>query len=158
MTDDGIVIAEETLAALWRDAQHLFADHCENVGEARDAHHGKNVALMFRLADIGAFHVMTARCNGRVFGYLCTLISPSLEAVGLLVGVQTLFFASRDAAGMNLGPRLQRASIEALRAKGVGEIYMRAGIRGAGPRLGALYQRLGAQGFGSLYKLSLKAA
>jgi hypothetical protein len=30
---------------------------------------------------------------------------------------------------------------------------MRAGVVGAGPRMGALYRRLGAEPFGELYKM-----
>ena len=54
--------------------------------------------------------------------------------------------------------KLQRAAIETLQARGVNEVFFRAGVRGSGPRMGAMYRRLGAADDGQLYKLNLKAA
>jgi hypothetical protein len=51
--------------------------------------------------------------------------------------------------------KLQRASLAALRERGVDEVVMRAGHRGSGPRLGTIYRRLGAEEFGNLYRLEL---
>lgn len=45
--------------------------------------------------------------------------------------------------------------IEALRAKGVTELWERAGTRGAGPQLGTLYRRLGFNEAGQLYRKEL---
>jgi hypothetical protein len=54
--------------------------------------------------------------------------------------------------------KLQRASIEALRKKGVGEVCFRAGIKGDGARMAAIYRRAGAEYSGEMYRLPLKAA
>jgi hypothetical protein len=51
--------------------------------------------------------------------------------------------------------KLQRASIEALRNKGVGEVIFRAGTRGSAERVSVLYRRLGGEDFGQLYRLDL---
>jgi hypothetical protein len=37
----------------------------------------------------------------------------------------------------------------------VNEIVYRAGVRGSGPKLGAIFRRLGADDFGQIYKLVL---
>jgi hypothetical protein len=63
------------------------------------------------------------------------------------------FFASKDMPGV--GMKLQRASIEALRQRGVGELLMKAGVRGDGPRLGSMFRRLGAEDCGQLYRIAL---
>jgi len=97
---------------------------------------------------------MTARSNGRMFGYLMTVIGPSLDARDRLAGFHTIFFASPLIRG--LGMKLQRAALDALRARGVQEVQMRAGHRGSGPRLGTFYRRLGAEEFGQLYRLELE--
>lgn len=154
----GISIQEEPAAAVYRDGQALFSEHCLAVGEPEDEWTRKNIPLMFRLEETGSLHLVTARCNGRMLGYLKTVIGPSMERVGVLCGTQTLFFASRDALGMGLGESLQKASIAALSRRGVTEIYMREGVRGSGPKLGVLYRRLGASDHGHLYRLKMEAA
>jgi len=155
---NGVSIQAEKLETFIRDGEHLFAEHCLAVGEPEDEWTRKNIPMIERLEDAGGWLFMTARCNGRMLGYLQTLVGPSLEAVGRVSGTQGLFFVSRDAKGMNLGMKLQRATIETLKARGTYEIMMRAGVRGSGPDLGVMYRRLGAEEFGHLYKLKLKAA
>jgi GNAT superfamily N-acetyltransferase len=152
---DGVTIQEEPFETFWRDGQSLFAEHRAAVGESGI---GLNVDLAHRLDAMGAGLIITARSNGRMFGYLSTIIGPSLGDDGTTSGTQVPFFVSKDAVGMNLAARLQRACIDALRRRGVDEVIMRAGVRGSGPRLGVLYRRFGAEEFGQLYRLDLKAA
>ena len=154
--EDGIDVYEEPLSVFWRDAQDLFREHCKAVGEPEDQFLRKNLPLIQRIADAGGCQILTVRCNGRMLGYLASVIAPSLEEVRLITATQTLAFVTKDAPSeKNLMIRMQRASIEEMKARGVGEIYMRAGIRGDGPRMDVVYRRLGAKEFGSLYKLTL---
>ena len=89
-----------------------------------------------------------------MFGYLISVIGPTLASDTNTMGVHTHFYASPLFPG--LGRKLQNASIDAMRRRGVDDAFMRAGVRGAGPRLGSLYRRLGASECGSLYHISLK--
>jgi GNAT superfamily N-acetyltransferase len=91
-----------------------------------------------------------------MFGYLLSVIAPSLDSPNEINAEHTIFFASPEIR--NLGMRLQRAAIDALRARGVDHVLMRAGHRGSGPRLGTFYRRLGADEFGQLYRLTLEDA
>jgi len=153
---DGVTIQQEPFEALFQDGRALFAEHSLQVGEAPDSYLSKNIPLMRVLEEIGAMQITTARSNGRMFGYLMAIISPSLESPEVTTGVHTLFFADRAFPG--LGMKLQRASIAALRARGVDEIVLRAGPRGSGPKMGALYRRLGAVDHGQLFILDGKTA
>lgn len=155
---DGVTIQEEYSATVHRDGADLFAEHCKAVGEPEDQWTRKNIPLMYQLEDAGLMQFVTARLNGRLIAYLQTPMGPSLEEIGRLWGAQALFFVSESARGMGLGMALQRASIDLLKRRGLGEITMRAGIRGEGPRLGILYRRLGAEEFGHLYRLDLRKA
>lgn len=156
--EDGVLIQEELLETFRRDAEELLAAHCIAVGEADDEFQRKNWPMIEHLERAGAWHIMTARLNGRMLGYLASVVGPSLERVGVMTATQAPFFVADDARGLNLGMRLERASIRGLQQRGVTEIYMRAGVRGSGPRLGVLYRRLGAKEHGQMYKLELKAA
>ena len=156
--DDGITIRQEPWPIFWKDGVDLFREHCKAVDEPEDQYLRKNLGMFSALDKTNRWHVVTARCNGRMLGYLVSIIAPSIESERVTTATQTLFFVSEDAKSKALGLRLQRASIAALHGRGVNEIYMRAGVRGAGPNLGTLYRRVGAREFGSLYKLSLNGA
>jgi hypothetical protein len=153
---EGLTIQQEPFDIWYRDAVPLFAEHLIATGESPDAFSQKNVALMRRLDQMGNLQVTTARSNGRMFGYLMTVIGPSLEAPERLSAMDTTFFAS--SVFPRLGMKIQRASIAALAERNVHELVMRAGTRASGPKLGAFYRRLGAEEFGQLYRLELKAA
>jgi GNAT superfamily N-acetyltransferase len=154
---DGVTIQEEPYDVAWRDAEALMAEHCVEVGEASDNYLRKNVALFQRLSDVGAWQIMTARMNGRMLGYLSAVIGPSLEHTDPICAQLSLFVA-KDGRGLNLHTKLQAATIEAARSKGVREVFMRAGTRGAGKRLGVLYRRFGAEDDGQTFRLRLEAA
>jgi hypothetical protein len=153
---DGMEIRQEPFDTFLRDAVDLFAQHAFEVGEPPDAWKRKNLPLMHELNDRGELIVTTARSNGRMFGYLHAVLSQSLESPDIRTAYHTTFFASRDTRG--LGMKMQRSSIAALKRAGVDELYLRAGTRGSGPKMGVLYRRLGAEDFGQYFKLQLKDA
>ena len=146
---------QESLATLLRDGAGLIAEHLVMVGEPPQIDM-KNLPLLSKLEDCGVLHITTARQNGRMFGYLLSFAAPSLEAEKRREAMPASFYTSPDAPG--LGLKLQRAGIEHMRAQGVDTVFFRAGVRGAGPRMGALYKRLGAIPFGEMYSLDLKGS
>lgn len=152
---DGMTIEQVSFDTFLDKGRHLFAEHLLEVGEPPDAYLAKNIPVMRGLYETGAMQVTVAHSNGRMFGYLMAIIGPSLEQEGRTSAMHLTFYASKDAPG--LGLKLQRSSIEALRERGIDEVLMRAGTRGSGPRMGALYRRLGAVDYGQLYMLPLKA-
>lgn len=153
---DGMTFQQDTFEDFYRDGQRLFASHLAQVGESPDAFSKKNLDLMRRLDGLGNMQIVTARSNGRMFGYLMTVLSPSLESPDLRSAIHTTFFASPDVPG--LGLKLQRHALAALRERGLDEVWWRAGPRGDGPRMGTLYRRLGASPDGEIYRLDLRSA
>lgn len=146
---DGMTFQCEAFRDFVRDAEALIVDHCALVG--RNASLDFNVPLFQALGDVGALQTMTARSNGRCFGYLVSVVEPSLDGVGVVQAHHTMFYTAPEVRG--LGVRLLMRANDALRERGVDQIWMRAGIAGSGPRMGAVYRRLGAQEYGQLYKL-----
>lgn len=153
---DGITLQTEDFDAWERDGAKLFAEHCVAVGEAPEDWRKKNIPLMRKLYELGLMQIMTGRCNGRMFGYLMTIISPSLESEGLITAQNTTFYAGPEFPG--LGIKLQRAAVKALAERGVGEVKLQAGVRGSGERVEALFKRMGAEYGGKVYRLDLKEA
>lgn len=152
---DGMTFQQEPFRSFYAEAKPLFEEHLVQTEQSPDAHGLKNLALLEMMDDMGALQVMTARSNGRMFGYLMSAIGPSLDSPKVTQAWHTIFFASPDCRG--LGMKLQRAALQALRNRGVDEVLMRAGVRGSGPRLGTIYKRLGAEDFGRVYRLELEA-
>ena len=156
-TIEGVTFACEPFSwETFREAIPLFREHLVQTDQSPDDYLAKNLPLFDALAKHGALHCMTARSNGRLFGYLVSVVGPSLDSPDRIEAQHTIFFA--HPAIRNLGMQLQRAAAETLRERGVTDLYMRASVRGVGPRLGSFYRRLGARPFGELYHLELAEA
>lgn len=153
---DGLAIGTEPFDTFLRDGAHLFAEHSVLVGEKADSYLDKNIPLFRKLYEIGCLQVVTARSNGRMFGYLLTLIGPSLEDEIRQSAVHTTLYASATIPG--LGMKMQRFAETALRERGVDEAWGRSGVRGSGPKMDVMYRRLGYEFSGELHRLDLKAA
>jgi hypothetical protein len=149
---DGVTFQVETFAS-FNDAIPLFREHLVQIDQAPDEYLHKNLPLFQHLDAIGALHCVTARCNGRMFGYLVSIVFPSLESAEILQAEHTIFFASPSIR--RLGMRLQRAALDSLKARGVGQVVMRTGPRADGPRLGTIFRRLGAEPWGQMYRLDM---
>jgi hypothetical protein len=150
---EGFTFQHEPARQFHADARDLIAQHFCQIGEAPDTGENGNWPLIYEMDDRGLIQTMTARSNGRIFGYLQTAMGPAFETPDITQAWHTLFYASPDTHG--LGMKLQRAALSRLREIGVGEVIMRAGVRGDGPRLGTLYRRLGAEGIGDMYRVGL---
>jgi hypothetical protein len=149
----GITFQTEDCDTWKRDAKRLFESHCVVVGENVDEWESKNWELFKALETVGALQITTARSNGRMFGYLMTIIAPSLVSDKVTSATHTTFYA--DPAFPGLGMKLQREALARLKDRGVDEVVWEAGKRGSGPRLGAMYRRLGAVEHGETYRLQL---
>jgi GNAT superfamily N-acetyltransferase len=150
---DGFTFAAEDFDGWLADAQPLFRRHMTATGQDPDRAMMKNFPLLKQLTGVGATLITTARQNGRMFAYLLAILTPTLDEAGVLTAHLMLPFASPDAPG--IGRKLHAAMIDMLREKGVSQVLARAGVRGDGPRLGSLYQRLGFVPDGALYRLDL---
>jgi hypothetical protein len=155
-TGPELVLEFESFKNLLDTGQLAMKEHCLEVGENPDNYANKNLALLQSYDNAGALQITVAKSNGRIFGYLVTIIGESLESTGRLSGCHTAFYSSPDYPGIGL--KLQRKAAEGLRNRGVSEVVMRAGIRGAGDRISTLYRRMGAEPFGTYYRLQLKEA
>jgi len=154
-TPDGFTIQAESFDSFYRDGKALMEAHVVAIGEAPDSHLLKNIALMRQVDYEGRMVMLTARSNGRMFGYLMTILAPSFESPDLRSAIQLTHFASPDAPG--LGMTMQRMAVSHLKAEGRDEVFFRAGPRGDGPRMASVYKRLGAVPDGELFRLNLRA-
>lgn len=151
-THEDFVIDEEPFETFFKDGVHLFREHCVLVGEPPDEYLHKNLSLARKLAESGMVQIVTARSNGKMFGYVTTMLSPDLEHddQNCHTAHQLNFYVSPDARG--LGMRLQRESLRRIEARGGRwRVVGRAGPRGDGPRMGTVWKRLGLEPDGQLW-------
>ncbi|HUN00405.1 MAG TPA: hypothetical protein PLI96_07975 [Halothiobacillus sp.] len=156
VASDSFTFQQESLEQFIADAPKLFGQHLIEVGEHPDAWRDKNLELMGVLESLGVLHITTARSNGRMFGYIMSLTAPALDSRTGRDGLHTLFYVSPEAPGLAL--KLQRASVEFLRSQGCDQIAFRAGTRGPGEKMSAIYRRIGAQDAGHMFTLDFKEA
>jgi hypothetical protein len=152
---EGMTFQVESVEDWQRDGRRLFEDHCALVGEDPREWTQKNWDLFRTIEQGGGMQITTARSNGRMFGYLMTLVSPSLVSAGITSAYNTTFYADPTFPG--LGAKLQRESLAMLKKRGVHDVFFEAGSRGSGARIGSLYKRLGAHDHGQVYRLPLEA-
>ena len=150
---EGVTFQHEPFRQFWRDVPPLISEHALEAGEAPDYPATFNVPLLEALDDLGMLQTITARQNGRMFGYLMSIVTPTIESPDMLDAWHTIFYASPDMPG--IGMKLQRAAVDALRERGATQVFMRAGYRASGPRLGTFYRRLGARDIGTMYRLEI---
>lgn len=150
---DGMTFNVERFDDWFRDAQDLFRQHMVVTGQDVDDFRTKNIPIARKIDQMGMMQIVTARMNGRMFGYLMSIISPSLDGDHWMAQHFPVY-ASPDFPG--LGMKLERNAVDRLRERGVSEVFARAGIRGSGPRLGTLYRRLGYEPYGELFRLGLE--
>jgi hypothetical protein len=153
-SSDGLEIREESFATSFQDAIPLFEQHCVAIGEPPDEWTRNNIGLIEQMDKSGVLQILTARANGKMFGYLLTTLGIGIDSDSGKSASHTLFFASKEWPGAGL--RLQRAALGLLKAKGYSEVIMRSGI-GLGARVETIYKRLGAELDGKLYRIRLES-
>lgn len=130
------------------DGETLFAEHGVSWGGDADWQR-INLPLLQQLDELGSLHVFTARSNGRLFGYLLSIVGPCVDDREMIVAEQVGFCA--DPTWRTLGMKTQRAAIEDLRGRGVHRVLMPAHV----PKIDAFYRRLGAVASGAVYAMEL---
>ena len=147
---DGMTFRQELWDTFFRDGKHLF-EAISPVAGTGTHYREKNLPLYRMMSQFGSLQITTARCNGRMFGYVLTATGPSLDAPDETVGMHLSTFAEKGCPG--LGRKLVRAANENLRARGVVDVMYRVGDDQE--QLHAFYRRLGAKHRGHEYMLRL---
>ena len=147
---EGITFQQESWNNFFKDAQHLLEVHSTAAGSGTNFRK-KNLPLYKIMSQTGMAHITTARCNGRLFGYVINGTGPSLDHPDEMVAMHFTTFVSKEFPG--LGRKLVAAANEVLREKGVSEVLYRVGAKQK--KLDAFYKRLGAEYRGEEYALRL---
>ena len=149
--EGALTLAEESFdPERFAEALSAVREHMLATDQGIEDFREKNIPLFMQLQTLGILRTHSARANGKVVGYLLTVISPSLESPHSRIAEHSSFFINPVWVGA--GAKLLRFAESNLRSEGITEFQARAGIRGSGPRMGKLYSRLGYADFGQLYR------
>lgn len=146
---DGMTFQQEPFHKFYADSEALFEGHAGRTG--RGDYRTQNIPMFKMLNQMGTLQITTARCNGRLFGYVMMSITPSMDDPDKIAAAHVTTYASPDMPG--LGRKIMRHAHEALRDRGVSEVLYRVGNEQ--PGLSALYRRIGATHRGEEYILGL---
>lgn len=149
----GMSYQQEPFSTAWPAAQELLSANCTASGLLPDEYLRMDHDLMREYAAAGQLFVTTARSNGRMFGYLMTQLTRSLEDKGQMIAIDSSFYVSPSCPGA--GRKLKNLAALHAAELGTTKILLRAGVRGDGPRLGAMYLRSGAEPHGMMYMKNL---
>jgi GNAT superfamily N-acetyltransferase len=144
----------------WRDVaeecEALGARHHPEVTAGREGAFALNRDLMAALADSGFLRVFVARVAGYVVGYCLWTKDVGLEvrtARGMTMGP---YYVAPEHARLHLGWRMLIHSRDVFRAEGVETMRLHHMMHGRSIRLGAMYERLGAEEYERHYLLRLQ--
>lgn len=147
-------IREETWTDVAAEAVALAEAHFKEVDEGVEPRRPfkLNMTLMGQIFDAGALSITAARdVAGSLIGYCTWIITPDVESEGLIIAQHGPWYVRPDFPGV--GANLLKASIEAIRKRGVHICYPHHRLQGRGARLGTLYRRLGAVEIQHTYSL-----
>jgi GNAT superfamily N-acetyltransferase len=153
---EGVTFQSEPFATFSQDALDLFRSHMVATDQDVEDFRMKNVPLLNLMDQLGTLHIATARCNGRMVGYLMSVVGASFDEQGVRAAEHIPIFASPDFPG--IGAKLMRWADAELERRGVSVFLGRAGHRGSGPRLGVLWKRMGYEPFGEMYRRDVRSA
>jgi GNAT superfamily N-acetyltransferase len=136
-----VVIAEETLAQWWDEAQPLAREHWREIASFLDIPLAPNRAFYERVEAAGQLCLLSARADQRLVGYALFIVVPPPHYANSLQAQQDVFYVEPSARGALIGLRLIAAADEILTARGVQVVYHHVKLKH--PTLGRLLERKG---------------
>lgn len=146
----------------WEPFRHVWDDPDfatlwnNHFAEARDDDRPRqpDADLLEQLERTGTLRMMTARIDGKLFGYLMWTFTIDAECIGVKIADQGIWYVDPKAPA-GIGTRMLKQSISELRAAGIHSLHLHHPMHGRGARLGTLFRRLGAKETQHRYTLQI---
>lgn len=131
----------ESWSDYYRDCQALWVEHYDEIAVQKDRMEMKpDVAGYMALEAAGRLQILTVRDDGRMVGYLLTVIRPHLHYANVLSGFEDAYFLSKTHRRGMTGVKLIREGIRYMRAVGVQKAFF---MTKASLDMGRIFERLG---------------
>jgi L-amino acid N-acyltransferase YncA len=125
----------------YRDCQALWLAHWDEIAvEKHRMPMRPDVAAYQRLEAAGQLQILVARDDGRMVGYLLTVIRPHLHYADVLCGFEDAYFLAKSHRRGMTGIKLIKEAIRHMQAAGAQKAFF---MTKAALDMGAIFERLG---------------
>ena len=136
-----ITYALEPWSTYYRDCQALWPEHYEEIAVQKDRMPMRpDVASYEALDAAGRLQVVVAREDGRMIGYVVSVIRPHLHYADVLCGYEDAYFLTKSHRRGMVGVKLLRAAVEHMKRAGVRKAFF---MTKAALDMGPIFERMG---------------
>lgn len=114
-----ITYALEPWARYYRDCQTLWLEHYDEIAVQKDRMPMRpDVAAYQGLEAMGALQILVARDDGRMVGYVVSIIRPHMHYADVQCGFEDAYFLTKSHRRGMIGVRLISQAVRHMRAVG----------------------------------------
>lgn len=131
----------EDWATYYRDCQDLWLEHYDEIAVQKDKMPMRpDVASYVALEQAGRLQIVTARDDGKMIGYILSVVRPHLHYADVLSGYEDAYFLSKSHRKGMTGVKLIREAIRYMKAVGVQKAFFMTKVA---LDMGRIFERLG---------------
>jgi L-amino acid N-acyltransferase YncA len=136
-----ITYALEPWATYYRDCQPLWPEHYDEIAVQKDRMPMRpDVAAYQALDTAGRLQIVVARDDGRMIGYVLSVIRPHLHYADVLTGYEDAYFLSKPYRKGMIGVKLLREAVRHMQAVGVHKAFFMTKVA---LDMGPIFERMG---------------
>jgi len=136
-----LTFEDEKFSDVYLEAHELLRLHWQEIAPYKDILTLNPNTEYYRSAEkSGALHIITARMDGRLIGYIAMLLAPHLHYKHVLVATDDIHFLHKDFRKGSIGTRLFLAAEKIMRELGAKIMVLRTK---ASHNHGVLFERIG---------------
>jgi len=131
----------EPWATYFRDCQALWPEHYDEIAVQKDRMAMRpDVATYEALEAAGRLQIVTVRDDGRMVGYLLSVIRPHLHYADVLCGFEDAYFLAKSHRRGMTGVKLIREAVRHMQGVGVRKAFFMTKVA---LNMGPIFERLG---------------
>ena len=145
----GVVFALEKFSDTIVEASELLRLHYAEIAPFKDLFKlNPDVVTYIKLQAAGILHIVTARSNGKLIGYVSLIVKEHIHYKDVLMATDDIHFLHPDWRKGGTGLRMLRFAEQKMREKGVKVMALRTKIAS---NHGVLFERLGFEPMDVVY-------
>jgi L-amino acid N-acyltransferase YncA len=114
----------EAWETYYRDCKNLWPEHYDEIAADKDRMPMRpDVATYRKLEAMGCLQIVVARDDGRMIGYVLSVIRPHMHYADVLCGYEDAYFLTKAHRRGMVGVKLLREAVEQMRRVGVRRVF-----------------------------------
>jgi L-amino acid N-acyltransferase YncA len=136
-----ITYALEPWATYYRDCEPLWPEHYTEIAVDKDRMPMRpDVATYQALDAAGRLQIVVARDDGRMVGYVLSVIRPHLHYADVLCGYEDAYFLTQSRRRGMVGVKLLREAVRYMQSVGVQKAFFMTKVS---LNMGPIFERMG---------------